>query len=794
MSFDLKYQSDFYNTPPYQKLVSVKIYKKDYGVHDLILLRTQAVTIEVNYQDENTPIIGTVAKINIINEGEFTSLEDLLTSLEKEFYCTIEYDGAIVFRGFSLCDLNEQQFLPWSNITLQFTDYLRKLEDIFVASDSEDSSGDEVYLNATGDISMPSSLFAIVNSALRIIFGIEQPLPLYINSTLFETTMAEDSDGSDCLIKQLWVENAMFFTSMTDFDDAYTALNKILRSLGAYFYSNGTRWILERQEDVFRTGTWVYFPDLVLGATVQSVANQKQEYNKQDDDFEYVNTSQVLQYASGLQKLILDLKDKPFDTFVFNDFTVDMATVDERYPVAEDLDFRKWYIYQEATPLAVGYSFRGMDKYFKWEYAIDLTYPVLYYSFEISFNASEDIPTELTINYKMSGDTDLTDALSATTKFYLRFDGGVLAGEYLGYESGPEESQILSYGDYWDFYNKQIFDTSTDKKTRTWTVSQTFNLTDNIVVPQPPGYPDDSLPSIWERLGKPTSQRFTIMFAPIYFVIKGNNNNIVETTNYIGDIEVTITQQQVLNKLTYYVNEDFIRTETVDIDFFDLTNKNFANGFLVGDVWNDLHKSELWTSEQSTTPQPLMDILARDRFRRYSRTIHKLVGTIMHDGYMKPFSVLTDDNLMFDSEYPIKLLLEKYTWDLNAGTYDIEATEYTEEEILVDESNELPAIPTGLWVNQPDAGEHMVVNWTAVATATGYTLQRMPWSYNPGYNNNSFTTIYTGANNTFNDDMQEEPAYGLLANNYTVYYKVSAYNVNGASLYCAIVSGTWYKA
>jgi hypothetical protein len=606
-----------------------------------------------------------------------------------------------------------------------------------------------------------------------------------------------DDGASDCLIKQLWVENAMFFTSMTDFDDAYTALNKILRSLGAYFYSNGTRWILERQEDVFRTGAWVYLPDLVSGATVQSVANQKQEYNKQDDDFEYVNTSQVLQYASGLQKLILDLKDKPFDTFVFNDFTVDMQTISDTTPDAGTLSLRKWYVYWEATPLAVGYSFRGMNKYFKWEYANTIADPTmmgLYYSFEIFFNVSEDIPTELTVSYKMSGDMDLTNIYAAGIRFALRFDGGTLSDYYLGYVLGPDgETQILGYGEFFDFHIRQTFDTTQDKKTKTWTISQTFNLTDNRVVPQPGTLPDATMPSIWSVLGNPTSQKFTIMFFPLVNVGLAGAD-VFEMTNYIGDIEVTITQQQVLNKLTYYVNEDFIKTETIDIDFFDLTNKNFANGFLVGDVWNDLHKSELWASEQSNTPQPLMDILARDRFRRYSRTIHKLVGTIMHDGYMKPFSVLTDDNLMFDSEYPIKLLLEKYTWDLNAGTYDIEATEYTEEEILVDESNELPAIPTGLWVNQPEAGEHMVVNWTVVATATGYTLQRMPWSYNPGYNNNSFTTIYTGANNTFNDDMQDEPAYGLLANNYTVYYKVSAYNVNGASLYCAIVSGTWYKA
>jgi hypothetical protein len=243
MAYDLKYQSDFYNY--FKKLVSVKIYKKDYGSHSPILLRTVEVKIEVNFQDENTPVIGTGVKVNIINQGEFTDLEDLLIAKEKEFLCAIEYDSNVVFQGYSICDLNEQQFLPFSNITLQFTDYLRRLED--------------KYLTLLSDINDRSCVLTIISSALRLIVGGTDPIALYVNSTLFETTMTVTAD--ETMLEQLFVDNYAFYSSQLsydalnkmevhNFDNVYTVLNKLLLSLGAFTYFSEDKWILERQEDV----------------------------------------------------------------------------------------------------------------------------------------------------------------------------------------------------------------------------------------------------------------------------------------------------------------------------------------------------------------------------------------------------------------------------------------------------------------------------------------------------------------------------------------------------------------
>ena len=87
MAYGLKYQSDFYNF--HEKLVSVKIYKRDFiEESEPVWVRTQKVTIECNYQDIDTGVIGTGAKVIIIADtNQLTQYEDLLTSLEKQFKC-----------------------------------------------------------------------------------------------------------------------------------------------------------------------------------------------------------------------------------------------------------------------------------------------------------------------------------------------------------------------------------------------------------------------------------------------------------------------------------------------------------------------------------------------------------------------------------------------------------------------------------------------------------------------------------------------------------------------------------
>jgi hypothetical protein len=781
MSYGLKYQSEFYNR--FGKLVQVQIAKKDY-VGASSDIKTQSVEINVNFQGYDTPIIGTGAKVIMVNEGAFDLYNDLLTSLEKQFLCTIVYDSVTVFKGYSICDLNEQNFISNSSITLQFTDYIHRL--------------DGSYLSCVDDISGNTDFLSIIHEAISTV---NLHSELYVNSTLFESTMA--SAATDTFLEQTYVENNLFFSDGVNYDNTYELINKILKVPGAYIYSMGDKWVIERQEDIGRTGNWVSFSN-ESDITGASETTLNQAINKQNNDFEYINISQKIIYTSGLQKLILNLKDKSLDTFVFNNYAPDMATVSDETPEPGSLTPRTWYIHEDAIGLEKKYNFRGMGSCLKWTYGYndgDIEYNGIYYAFDVQFNVNEDKPTELTINYTMSSDYPLEPIERVELRFALRVDGGSQSGSYVAeFPLPPEETFVpILFANHVPWSAITTLTTTTASKEKVWTISKTIDLTTRYIN----GIDQSVIPSVWDRLGNPSTQRFILMIWPPKYYWTDNPTTIITKLNYLGDVSVTLTQTEIPNKITYYINEDFIKTEEIDIDLFDLNNINYCNGMMTMNDSAELVKTDLWTSENSPSAIPLVDIFAKNKFRNYARTIHKLIGTISYDGYLKPFTVITDDNLFSESSADAaELILLNYTWDLNNGTYDIEAEEYTDEQITLDTENGVGGggpisltTPVISSVAQSAPDGPMVVQWGAVTGALYYRVQRKPTWYTPSsgisYWADYYSIVYSGSSAFFSDNIQEE---GTAEDEMIITYKVCAYNSNVETAYSAEETGQWYTA
>ena len=776
MAYTLKYSSNFYNI--YGKYIEVEISKADYS-GAVTALRNTEVYIEVNFQGNNTPIIGTGASIVVVNQNEFTSLEDLLTTQEKQFKCVIKYDSVTVFQGFSICDLNEQQFLPYSRIKLQFTDYLRRLEGYFAPNFAIGSNTD---------------LLTLVQE-LIVPVGFGAAYQLYVNSTLFESHMTNDG-LTDTFLKQTYVENNMFFSDPNTYDDVYAMINRTLKSFGCFLYSCGDKWIIERQEDVVRdknTSSWVVY---TLYQVASNTPSLKEEYNKQEGDFSYVDESQVLEYASGLKTLILNLKDKQFDTLVFNDYTTAMGTVNDTTPDPGTLQYRTWYAYVDNLLLNNGFDYKGISSFIKWSYPLtlndtgDFMMMGLYYMFQLQFPASPEEPVILDINYKMAGELNMNHVAKVTMWFVIRLDGGPYDGYYLGKTMLPDSSVMVDvlFSSYTDIVRNIVEVDVSDSAESVWTVNMSFNLTEDVSVD------GSNYTSIWQLLGGTAlSQKFMIYFFPSLISSPGPEGTLIKynRVNYLGDVQVTTPNQKTLNKITYYINEDFVKTEEIDMDFYDLDNAGFANGLMygLGGVGNDAiaKTTESWTSEKVTTPDALMDVFAANKFRNYSRTIHKLKARIMHDGYMKPLSVLTDDNRMVDSQIYTTFILQGYTWDLNNGIYDITAEEYTAEDILIGTEEDsggassgdtysgdpgiVPPVPTGLAAVQTVPASSIDISWNASEGASGYILQRQPYYSILGTWVNQWKTVWEGANAFTADPIQLE---GTPANGVHFSYRVLA--------------------
>lgn len=833
MAYGLKYRSNFYNY--FGRLVSVQISKEDY-TGDVTDVRTSEVTMEVNYQDDNTPVIGTGVKVVVIaDEDDMTYLEDLLLSYEREFICVIEHDSEVVFRGYSLCDLNERQLLPYAQVTLQFTNYLHRLS--------------EHYPSSLKDKTQSVSVMRLVTDLMNMT---DLDLPLYVNSTLFEVDM--DNDATDTFLPQVFVQCFQFYTSSFKYDALYDAINKALHPFSAYIYYYKDQWIIERQEDITRTGNWVKY----TGGSTSSESSLQMTIHKQSGDFEYVGGSQIIEYDSGLRTLILQLHDKKLDSMVFNDYTEDMSPINfshasfSDYP-ADELTYRTWYRHSSVSIDEVLTDFKHMDKCLK--YTASAYYQGLYYYFRIQFNQLEsDTPTVLSVRFKTAVEYISEEWDSVSSHFLLRMCEGTydgywvissstislitmgVGGEYycdfdntwrstvrpliILFPSEPDSNVYKSADPITFLANWRVTTVSSGEQTGEFTHETTFNLSESYVAVFSK-YTDGSY-TIYENMydlleidssvGK-FIQGFHIVFVPPWYFDEKNtifdrNRYGMFSTSYIGDIAVTVQSEPIDNRIEYQLHEDFVKTQEIDLYLFDLDNLNYANGLMIRDEWSgsggdsefeDFTKA--WTSENSVSACPLYEVFAKCKFRKYGRTIHRLKSRILYDGALKPFTIITDDNVPSETSSGGNMifLLNGYTWDLYKGEYSIMAEEYTEAEVVVDgvtydsEGNAIlstPDTPTNF--SAAICGTYrtkaVCVSWDPVGgQISGYKLYRKPlWNEIYGWRD-LYQEIYRGTETEFrdyDDHFRRDPP-GTLT------YKVCAYNDAGDSAFTSEENVSW---
>lgn len=641
---NITYQSNFYNF--HKKLVSVKLYKDGYA-GAIKYIRTQAVGIEVNYQDDNTPIIGTGAKVSFVNQGSFNDYDDLLTAYEKTWKCTIEYNGSVVFEGVNVCDLNEQEILNNGIITVQFTNYLRRLEDN--------------YLISLAPSSLNTRMLTLIHEALG---NTGFTYNLYINSTLFEEDMT-DSD-TDSFIHQTFIENDIFYSNWDEYESTYNVINKILKPFGAFLFAYGTKWIIERIENVGRTGDWLYYVhDSLTGVSCSSL---KQEINKQDGDFKYIGVSQVFSYNSGLKTLKINLVEKKFNSLVASDFDADTIiskTLVSNYPLGGTMTPKSWYYEENLTGLTNGTNYIGITQWFHFVCGANTaTWAMrgIYNIFYVQFNAPSD-PTTLNISYKINCNVyDKTAIKSVLARFFIRINSGAKIDYFI---TEDPNSGVLSLGLAGYTFTVEV---KPDKNgLMSVDVTTSIELTS----------------AIQSDLGFPKIQDFIIGFLPSLYTSYANVQTFA-TDNYVGDMQITMNANEVNNEITSTINQNFIKTENEDLALFDLDDINYSNGFQLSTG----EKTSVWSSTAASASETLVDLYIKDKFRKYSKILHIIKATILADLHIKPFAILTDDNIVSDESIGslIKFVVTKYSWDLVNGIYSgLEAEEYPDTDIIITE-------------------------------------------------------------------------------------------------------------
>lgn len=571
--------------------------------------------------------------------------------------------------------------------------------------------------------------------------------------------------------------------------------------------------MIERQEDITRDGNWVKYAEGVA-TEVSSLKDTIYKQGSDGESFEYVECSQIIEYDSGLHTLILSLKDKKLDSLVFNNYTTDIETISDETPEEADaLEERTWYAHSNLTGIETGENYNGVLNTWIHYNSTDLD-EGLYYNFILQFNGTAEssggvVDTSLNIGYHMSTGLSLDNIYYTKVRFLLRLVGGAysdywitvggnISGKmtlYLYPPSGGDFSYRSADPGTW-LVSYTIIDT-TNHDNYDWNIFKSFNLTDMQCIAYRPTSGYDLFDSLWEAIGFPTYQEMCIMFLPSAYSDDASHTNptVILPDNYLGDIQVQVTVEDIDNRIEYHLNENFVKTDKIDLYLFDLDNLNYSNGLLGPDR---ITLTNLWTSENSVNACPLYEVFAKCKFRKYGRTIHRLKGKILIDKHLKPFTLIRDDTIIDESDASITFLLNGYSWDLVKGTYDIEAEEYTEEEVTVDGVTydstgepivNVPSTPTGLTVIRfTYFGANFVV-WNPISGIMGYKLQRKPF-YSTLASSwvDTYSIVYNGTAPQFSDAVASEGGNPV---GQTFSYRVCAYNSAGDGPYSDPVDITW---
>jgi len=661
MAYTLKYQSNFYNR--FGALVSVKIYKKDYS-GSAISIRVSNVELQWGIEDFYTPIAGAGVSITIVNTfNEYDAFSDLLKSYPKDFKCVIEYNGNVVFEGFNVTELNEVNLLQYNSLIVKFTDQLKMLQ----------------YDKLTGMLSIGGQigLFDLIEEALYNTGLTERDL--YVNSTLFEANMADEASSGNpyCFLTHSYIEKSIFYDNLTEYKDTLSILNEVFKPFSAFIYSYGDKWILERYEDIDSNSDWVWF-DLNESSSSSClyINTLKQTLYKQNDDFNYIESSQKLSYKPAIQKLKLNLQERKLNSLVFNEFSSNPPHTSDIWPTS--LTPRTWTVHSGSSSESAGTELNGITTYFKWTPS-GSCYVGAFYNFMITLNDinGEKADNVLEINFKFTVSNPPIDY----RKGFYNVDVVGLPVFLYANKPGIGGRYILLNDD----------GTITTSSSPCWLTGAVVGEEYEIDRADPPRVLSfEKTLLLQNHLGTGDIEMILGIHGPYWQTTSPVNAGYYNVA-YIGDFSVTFDSDNYDNVVEATIDENFLNTEEIDLNLYDLPNWNFASGILRqwGSSFSEMAKSNTWGSDNFYTLgyTDLVDNFIYNTFRRNAESRLQLNARIDYDGYLKPFAILMDDNIKKEGESSIgdnvKMIVTEYIWDMVNGFYEVKAEEYPDTEISI---------------------------------------------------------------------------------------------------------------
>jgi len=666
MAYGTIYTTQFYDY--YQNLVVVSIQKNGYAGGSTALKSTELV-LRYSNADFFDPIISLSADLNIVNNfDDFDTLSDLLKNHEKQYKALITRGGTLVFEGFMVCDVTEQQLYKNGIISITFTDYLKRLSDTeFVGV----------------ELGVEYTLLELLQMALAFT-GLSYPI--YINCRLFpwkgwgSTIMSTNTPGHT-LFEQVTADADIFYSSVDKPISPYEVLESILKTFHCRIYAYQGAWYIERYPELLDSSTgWTLFA--AGSSTPGLISNLRQSYTKQSTHFKYTNLTQVRSYISGLKTFEIELEDTEYDSQVYNNWPATLASDLVPYNFdSSTIQLRKWYAENGcAFPYNAKTGYYDIDKAMCF---ISYTENYgIYHKFKVSWNSaavSGDIPTNIQVSWKYK----VEDSIAA-------YDEYIIYGRYFLMVAKNDVHLVDKFiepsGDTYTYStvypvngSTRIFEIEVykkDVKNKTIEFTHSIDLTDAVV----------------NRRGDLT-QEFVLVILPIGYKVATAPDDAIDNFKYIGtsgptwvgDFVVKVNGELQDNNIQATIVDDFVKKQPLSLVLFDTHNLNLKNGLYIdGDrtrYWQDDLAFD--PSEPAYTVHDLVYFLIRSVTRYSSKTRSKLTASILTNIMMRPLCTLYDTDIK-ESGSNVPFILNNYSFDLVSCISSISADEYGQEPIIID--------------------------------------------------------------------------------------------------------------
>jgi hypothetical protein len=632
--------------------------EKDYEGESEEIILTNITSIHRSFDNWENYIIGSALEFEVFNNRtDYFDLLELMTATERQFKVrVIITDSFKLFEGFLNVDTVVQKYFNIQVIRLVASSFLSKLKHIIPGSLDELKT---------------MSFIDIIDEILRLTGG---EFDIRVNASLYAN--GDTLSPGQTLFNKNGFFTEAFWENNVDKKNSLEILKSVLNTFNCYLYWWDGYWYIEHFNDLWTTPT-VDYVEYSTGVSYKPrAAGSTGDFSRVVDDvgdLKFIKMTQELSITPGykLIRINADVDDGLLLNFTINDF----SDVESIHGVVPYPNFRTWQKWDDD------------DTYLTWLYTgsfnnIKDAISRFWWKGGITYIVENYIYSPHLIEWHRGLYTRFEVLVEESTKLSIKFKYGIAKGSFIYDFTGSLSDYEFNFswylrhptGNYFIVKNEETGEwervSSTEPSALQYTKKDGSDFdSDNMTVEVSFNIP---LGEIVELIG---DQEFVLGICTEEIIIKsGLYLDLPAVVCCYGDVVITVNSDLQSDVIEGFINTDFLDKKEIDMNLFDISNKNYKNGVLRG---TDLDIStENWTLD-GVDYYTLVEWMLINKFKMYNISRQKISGSVYSTSVLRPLQLYTESK-----QSDKKFILMELKHHLIEDVYDVVLFEFdTETEV-----------------------------------------------------------------------------------------------------------------